>query len=183
MNAPLNGKRVAFLVTDGFEQVELTGPREALEQKGAIVDILADKDGAVRGWNHDKPADEFAVDATFESAHLDLYDALVLPGGVQNADTIRLNPGAQKLVKSHDSAGKALAVICHGAWLLVSSGLAKGKRMTSYKTLQDDIRNAGGNWVDEEVVVDGNLISSRQPADIPAFNDRLISALAASSAR
>lgn len=178
MSAPLNGKRVAFLVTDGFEQVELTGPREALQNNGAVVDILSDKEGTVRGWNHDKPADEFAVDATFENAHLDLYDALVLPGGVQNSDTIRLIPGAQKLVKSHQSANKPLAVICHGAWLLVSSGLAKGKRMTSYKTLQDDIRNAGDTWVDEEVVVDGNLISSRQPDDIPAFNDQLVRALA-----
>ncbi len=179
MSAELNGKRVAFLVTDGFEQVELTGPREALEQSGAVVDILSDKEGTVRGWNHDQPADAFAVDATFESAHLDLYDALVLPGGVQNSDMIRLIPAAQKLVKSHDSAGKPLAVICHGGWLLVSCGLAKGKRLTSYKTLQDDIRNAGGDWVDEEVVVDGNLITSRQPDDIPAFNQQLIKALAA----
>lgn len=180
MTAQLNGKRVAFLVTDGFEQVELTGPREALETNGAVIDILSDKEGTVRGWNHDKPADEFAVDATFESAHLDLYDAIVVPGGVQNSDTIRLIPAAQKLVKSHDSASRPLAVICHGAWLLVSSDLAKGRRMTSYKTSQDDIRNAGGNWVDEAVVVDGNLITSRQPDDIPAFNEQLIKALASS---
>ncbi len=179
MSTDLNGKRVAFLVTDGFEQVELTGPRDALQQRGAVVDILSDKPGSVRGWNHDKPADGFAVDATFEAAHLDLYDALVLPGGVQNSDTIRLIPGAQKLVKSHAAAGRPLAVICHGGWLLVSCGLVEGKRMTSYKTLQDDIRNAGGNWVDEEVVVDGNLISSRQPDDIPAFNEQLIKALQA----
>ncbi len=149
MSAQLNGKRVAFLVTDGFEQVELTGPREALENNGAVVDILGEKEGTVMGWNHDKPADAFTVDATFEGADLDLYDALVLPGGVQNSDTIRIISAAQNLVKSHDAAGKPLAVICHGAWLLVSSGLAKGKRMTSYKTLQDDIRNAGGTWVDE----------------------------------
>ncbi|MFJ4054923.1 type 1 glutamine amidotransferase domain-containing protein [Pseudomonas sp. NPDC089743] len=178
MNAQLSGKRVAFLVTDGFEQVELTGPREALEKSGAVVDILGEKEGTVRGWNHDKPADEFTVDATFDNAQLDLYDALVLPGGVQNSDTIRLIPGAQQLVKSHDAAGRPLAVICHGGWLLISSGLVKGKRMTSYKTLQDDIRNAGGTWVDEQVVVDGNLISSRQPDDIPAFNEQLIKALA-----
>lgn len=178
MSAELNGKRVAFLVTDGFEQVELTGPREALEQRGAVVEILSDKEGEVRGWNHDKPADGFKVDATFDGAHLNLYDALVLPGGVQNSDTIRLIPGAQKLVKSHEAAGKPLAVICHGGWLLVSCGLVKGKRMTSYKTLQDDIRNAGGTWVDEQVAVDGNLITSRQPDDIPAFNEQLIKALA-----
>ena len=178
MSAILNGKRVAFLVTDGFEQVELTGPREATERNGAVVDILSDKEGTVRGWNHDKPADEFAVDATFEGASLDLYDALVLPGGVQNSDTIRIIPAAQKLVKSHDSARRPLAVICHGAWLLVSCGLAKGRRLTSYKTLQDDIRNAGGEWVDEEVVVDGNLITSRKPDDIPAFSEQLVKALA-----
>jgi len=178
MSARLNGKRVAFLVTDGFEQVELTGPREALERNGAVVDILSDEEGTVRGWNHDKPADDFAVDATFEGASLDLYDALVLPGGVQNADTIRIIPAAQKLVKSHDSARKPLAVICHGAWLVVSCGLAKGRRLTSYKTLQDDIRNAGGDWVDEEVVVDGNLITSRKPDDIPAFSEQLVKALA-----
>ncbi|MEW9903725.1 type 1 glutamine amidotransferase domain-containing protein [Pseudomonas putida] len=178
MSAILNGKRVAFLVTDGFEQVELTGPREALERNGAVVDILSDKEGTVRGWNHDKPADEFAVDATFEGASLDLYDALVLPGGVQNSDTIRIIPAAQNLVKSHDSARRPLAVICHGAWLLVSCGLAKGRRLTSYKTLQDDIRNAGGEWVDDAVVVDGNLITSRKPDDIPAFSEQLVKALA-----
>ncbi|MBF8733486.1 type 1 glutamine amidotransferase [Pseudomonas guariconensis] len=178
MSAILNGKRVAFLVTDGFEQVELTGPREALERNGAVVDILSDKEGTVRGWNHDKPADEFAVDATFEGASLDLYDALVLPGGVQNSDTIRIIPAAQNLVKSHDSARRPLAVICHGAWLLVSCGLAKGRRLTSYKTLQDDIRNAGGEWVDDAVVVDSNLITSRKPDDIPAFSEQLVKALA-----
>ena len=178
MATTLSGKRVAFLVTDGFEQAELTGPRDALKQSGAVVDILSEKTGTVRGWNHDKPADEFSVDATFDAASQNLYDALVLPGGVQNSDTIRLIPGAQALVKSHDAAGRPLAVICHGGWLLVSSELVKGRRMTSYKTLKDDLRNAGAEWVDEEVVVDGNLISSRQPDDIPAFNQKLIEALA-----
>ncbi|AIZ35113.1 type 1 glutamine amidotransferase domain-containing protein [Pseudomonas sp. K1(2024)] len=177
MTAQLNGKRVAFLVTDGFEQVELTGPRDALLQAGAQVDVLGEETGSVRGWNHDKPADAFQVDATFDDAQDTTYDAIVLPGGVQNSDTIRLISGAQKLVKSHAAAGKPLAVICHGGWLLISCDLVKGKRMTSFKTLQDDIRNAGGQWVDEEVVVDGNLISSRQPDDIPAFNAQLIKAL------
>ena len=177
MTAQLNGKRVAFLVTDGFEQVELTGPRDALLQAGAQVDVLGEETGSVRGWNHDKPADAFQVDATFDDAQSTTYDAIVLPGGVQNSDTIRLISGAQKLVKSHAAVGKPLAVICHGGWLLISCDLVKGKRMTSFKTLQDDIRNAGGQWVDEEVVVDGNLISSRQPDDIPAFNAQLIKAL------
>lgn len=177
MAQSLNGKRVAILVVDGFEQAELTGPKEALEQSGVKVDILSESSGTVKGWNHDKPADDFTVDLTFEAANVDQYDAVVLPGGVQNSDTIRLNPAAQKIVKSIDSAGKPVAVICHGGWLLVSSGLVKGKTMTSYKTLKDDIVNAGGNWVDQEVVTDGNLISSRQPDDIPAFNEKLLAAL------
>ncbi|MBF8778754.1 type 1 glutamine amidotransferase domain-containing protein [Pseudomonas fulva] len=177
MTSSLNGKRVAFLVTDGFEQAELTGPRDALRQAGATVDILSQQPGKVRGWNHDQPADEFDVDATFDDAAANLYDAIVLPGGVQNSDTIRLVPGAQKLVKSHAASNKPLAVICHGGWLLVSCDLLKGRRLTSYKTLQDDIRNAGGDWVDQEVVVDGNLISSRQPDDIPAFNKAILAAL------
>lgn len=178
MGTELNGKRVAILVTDGFEQVELTGPRDALQQAGAQVHVLSEKQGTVRGWNHDEPADKFKVDGTFDSASASaLYDAVVLPGGVQNSDTIRLVEGAQKIVKSHDAAGKPIAVICHGGWLLISSGLTQGKRMTSFKTLQDDLHNAGAEWVDEEVVVDKNLISSRQPDDIPAFNKALIQAL------
>lgn len=177
MTTPLSGKRVAMLVTDGFEQVELTGPREALEQSGARVDILSAEPGTVKGWNHDKPADDFPVDTTFAQADGAVYDAIVLPGGVQNSDTIRINTAAQALVKAHDAAGKPLAVICHGAWLLVSSNLVKDRKLTSYKTLRDDIINAGGLWLDDAVVTDGNLISSRQPDDIPAFNAQLLSAL------
>lgn len=177
MTTSLSGKRVAFLVTDGFEQVELTGPRDALQQAGATVDILSEKAGQVKGWNHDKPADDFAVDATFDDAQANVYDAVILPGGVQNSDTIRLSEGAQSIVKKHATDKKPLAVICHGGWLLISSGLVDGRRMTSFKTLQDDLRNAGAQWVDEEVVVDGNLISSRQPDDIPAFNKAIVDAL------
>ncbi|MDB5996315.1 MAG: putative protease [Pseudomonas sp.] len=179
MSNSLNGKRVAILVTDGFEQVELTGPKEALEQAGAQVDILSAKEGQVKGWNHDKPADDFKVDQTFKGAGIEQYDAVVLPGGVQNSDTIRIDLDAQHLVKTGTSAGKPIAVICHGSWLLVSAGLVRGKTMTSYETLKDDLVNAGANWVDKEVVTDGNLISSRQPDDIPAFNRELISALSA----
>lgn len=179
MSTSLNGKRVAILVTDGFEQVELTGPKQALEEAGAQVDILCAEEGQVKGWNHDKPADDFDVDQTFKSATIDQYDALVLPGGVQNSDTIRIDLNAQHLVKTATSAGKPIAVICHGSWLLVSAGLVRGKSITSYKTLKDDLENAGANWVDKEVVTDGNLISSRQPDDIPAFNRELISALSA----
>ncbi|MCY1396477.1 putative cysteine protease YraA [compost metagenome] len=177
MPLALKGKRVAILVTDGFEQVELTGPKSALEQSGVQVDILSDKSGKVKGWNHDKPADDFKVDNTFEAANIAEYDAIVLPGGVQNSDQIRCMPAAQKLIKTHNSEGKPIAVICHGGWLLVSAGLVKGKTMTSYKTLKDDITNAGGRWVDQEVVTDGNLISSRQPDDIPAFSKQLIEAM------
>ncbi|WP_447772234.1 type 1 glutamine amidotransferase domain-containing protein [Pseudomonas kilonensis] len=176
---PLNNKRIAILVTDGFEQAELTGPQQALEQAGVKVDIVSAREGQVKGWNHDQPADDFRIDLTFKAANVEQYDAVVLPGGVQNSDTIRIDADAQKLVKGFEAAGKPIAVICHGGWLLVSSGLVKGKTMTSYKTLKDDLVNAGANWVDKEVVKDGTLISSRQPDDIPAFNRELISALSA----
>ncbi|MFW9267256.1 type 1 glutamine amidotransferase domain-containing protein [Pseudomonas sp. NR3] len=179
MPGSLNDKRVAILVTDGFEQAELTGPKQALEQAGAKVEIVSASEGQVKGWNHDQPADDFQVDLTFKAANVEQYDAVVLPGGVQNSDTIRIDPDAQNLVKGFEAAGKPIAVICHGGWLLVSSGLVKGKTMTSYKTLKDDLTNAGANWVDQEVVKDGKLISSRQPDDIPAFNRELISALSA----
>ena len=179
MPGSLNDKRVAILVTNGFEQAELTGPKQALEQAGAKVEIVSASEGQVKGWNHYKPADDFKVDLTFKAANIDQYDAVVLPGGVQNSDTIRIDTDAQNLVKGFDAAGKPIAVICHGGWLLVSSGLVKGKTMTSYKTLKDDLVNAGANWVDQEVVKDGTWISSRQPDDIPAFNRELISALSA----
>ncbi|MEX0163904.1 type 1 glutamine amidotransferase [Pseudomonas brassicacearum] len=179
MPGSLNNKRVAILVTDGFEQAELTGPQQALEQAGVKVDIISAREGQVKGWNHDQPADDFRIDLTFKAANVEQYDAVVLPGGVQNSDTIRIDADAQKLVKGFEAAGKPIAVICHGGWLLVSSGLVKGKTMTSYKTLKDDLVNAGANWVDKEVVKDGTLISSRQPDDIPAFNRELISALSA----
>jgi protease I len=179
MPGSLNDKRVAILVTNGFEQAELTGPKQALEQAGAKVEIVSASERQVKGWNHDKPADDFKVDLTFKAANIDQYDAVVLPGGVQNSDTIRIDTDAQNLVKGFDAAGKPIAVICHGGWLLVSSGLVKGKTMTSYKTLKDDLVNAGANWVDQEVVKDGTWISSRQPDDIPAFNRELISALSA----
>jgi protease I len=179
MTNSLNGKRVAFLVTDGFEQIELTGPQQALEQAGAKVDILSAEAGKVKGWNHDKPADDFKVDQTFQAASIEQYDAVVLPGGVQNSDTIRIDQDAQHLVKTGASAGKPIAVICHGSWLLISAGLVNGKTLTSYQTLKDDLVNAGAHWVDKEVVKDGNLISSRNPDDIPAFSRELITALSA----
>lgn len=179
MNPSIKGKRVALLVTDGFEQVELTGPRQALEQAGATVHILAPTAGTVTGWHHTTPADRFRVDHTFDSVRIDDYDALVLPGGVVNADTLRTDPLAQELVRDAARADKPIAVICHGAWLLASADLVKGKTLTSWPSLSDDLRNAGAHWVDQEVMVDGRLISSRKPDDIPAFNQRLLEALAA----
>ncbi|BAP42870.1 type 1 glutamine amidotransferase [Pseudomonas sp. 21LCFQ02] len=177
MSTSLQGKRVAFLVTDGFEQVELTGPQQALEAAGAATEILSSQSGQVKGWNHDQPADDFKVDRTFKQAAEQNYDAVVLPGGVQNSDTIRIDPDAQHIVRLINGQNRPLAVICHGSWLLISADLVRGKKLTSYKTLKDDLDNAGADWVDEPVVIDGNLISSRDPNDIPAFNEALLKAL------
>ncbi|MFC3608250.1 type 1 glutamine amidotransferase domain-containing protein [Stutzerimonas tarimensis] len=179
MSNDLSGKRVAILVTDGFEQVELTAPKEALEQAGAQTDIISAAGGEVTGWNHTTPADSFAVDKTFDSVNADQYDAVLLPGGVVNGDTIRTNTTAQQLLRHVAAANKPIAVICHGAWILSSAGLVKGRKMTSWPSLADDLRNAGALWVDEQVVVDGGLISSRKPDDLPAFNEALIRVLGA----
>ena len=179
MTQSLNGKRVAILVTEGFEQVELTGPQEALEKAGATAQIVSAKNGEVTGWNHTTPASKFHVDKTFDDLDMNDYDAVLLPGGVVNSDTIRTDETAQKLVRDAAVANKPIAVICHGGWLLISAGLVKGKRMTSWPSLTDDLKNAGADWVDQEVVVDGQLISSRKPDDIPAFSQALIQALSA----
>lgn len=170
----LTGMTVAVLVTDGFEQVEFTAPIEALKKADAAVKVIADKPGKVQGFNHDTKADQFDVDLTFADASPEEFDAVLLPGGVINGDQIRIIPEAQNLVREIDDDGKMVAAICHGAWLLVSAGLVEGRTLTSWPTLQDDIRNAGGKWVDQEVVVDGNLVTSRKPGDIPAFNQKLV---------
>ena len=174
MDTTLTGMNIAILVTDGFEQSEFTEPRAALEQQGASTKVISSKRGKVQGFNHDTKADQFDVDLTFEEADAKDFDAVLLPGGVMNGDQIRIIPEAQRFVRDIDDDGKPIAAICHGGWLLVSSGLAEGRTMTSWPTLQDDIRNAGGNWVDQEVVVDGNLVTSRKPGDIPAFNAKMI---------
>lgn len=179
MSLSASGKRVALLVTDGFEQAELTGPKEALEKAGYTAEIVSAKPGTVTGWNHTTPADSFPVDTTFDAAKIEDYAAIVLPGGVVNSDTIRTDAKAQALVKGAAQANKPIAVICHGGWILASTGLVKGKTMTSWLSLTDDLKNAGATWVDKEVVVDGNLISSRKPDDIPAFNQKLLDALSA----
>lgn len=178
MDQTLTGMRVAILVTDGFEQAEFTEPRAALEQADATIKVISnDKHCKVKGYHHDVAADEFDVDMTFAEVDTMDFDAVLLPGGSVNASQIRNIPEAQQIVREMDEEGKPIAVICHGAWLLVSAGLVEGRTLTSWPSLQNDIQNAGGNWVDQEVVVDGNLISSRKPADIPAFNAKIMEVL------
>ncbi len=174
MDTKLNGRKVAILVTDGFEQVELTKPREALEAAGATTSILAPKSGKVQGMNHDEKGDQFDVDRKIADSDPADFDAVLLPGGVMNADNLRMDENARNFVRAMDKSGKPVAVICHGPWLLVSADLVDGRTMTSYHTVQDDIRNAGGEWVDRDVVRDGNWVSSRKPDDIPAFNEAAI---------
>lgn len=176
----LSGKKVAVLATDFFEEPELTEPVKALKDAGAEVEIIAPKPGEIKGLQHVDPGQSVKVDKTLDEASPDDYDALVLPGGAVNADRLRMDKKARDfVVKMMDELGKPTAVICHAPWLLASAGLARGKKLTSFFTIQDDMRNAGADWTDEEVVVDGNLITSRNPDDIPAFNQALISALAA----
>lgn len=179
--ATLKDLNVAILATDGFEQVELTGPRHSLQTEGARTVLISARADPILGMHHDKPGDRFPVDLTFLQAATEhgVFDALLLPGGVVNADEIRMQPKAQEFVRAMFDAGKPVAVICHGAWLLISAGVVKGRKMTSWPSLQDDLRNAGAEWVDEEVVVDGNLVSSRKPDDIPAFNRAFIEVLQA----
>jgi protease I len=175
----LTGKRVAIIATDNFEEAELLEPRDALTRAGAEVKIYSagtDPIQAVKGDT--EKTQKIDVDGTFDDLDVSSVDALIVPGGTVNADTIRTDPRAQAIVRAVDEARKPLAVICHGPWLLVSAGLVKGRRLTSYPSLADDVRNAGGEWVDDEVVVDGNLITSRKPDDLPAFIKALEDALA-----
>ena len=176
----LNGLRVAILVTDDFEQVEMTEPKKALEQAGASTKIISPKSAQIQGMNHDVKADIFPVDMTLDQANPSDFDAVLLPGGALNADSLRMVPNAQEFVRQIDGHGKPIAVICHAPWLLVSAGLVKGKTMTSYYTIQDDIRNAGANWVDQELVRDGTWVSSRSPKDLPAFNQGMVELFAGS---
>lgn len=177
--ADLTDKHVAMIVEDDFEQAEFTGPKEILEKAGATVDVISPVSGPLQGLNHIDKADTFERDKALEDTDFDQYDAIVLPGGAINADALRMNRQAQNVVTEFFEEGKPVAAICHAPWLLASAGLIKGKKLTSYETIQDDIRNAGGTWVDQEVVVDGNLITSRKPDDVPAFSNALIGALSA----
>jgi protease I len=178
MKTRLEGRTVAMLVTDGFEQSELSGPKEALEEAGATVHIVAPKADQVQGLKHMEKGDTFPVDVLLEEVKPEEYWGLVLPGGVVNADHIRMDPKAVQFVRDFQGKGKMIAAICHGPWILIEADAVKGRRMTSYASLKTDLRNAGAQWVDEEVVVDGPLITSRKPADLPAFNAAIIDALA-----
>jgi protease I len=174
MSAKLQGKKIAIVATDGFEQVELTEPRKALEAAGATVDVISPKSGEIKGWNHTDWGETIKVDKTLEEAKPADYDGLVLPGGQINPDRLRMEPKAVAFVADFFHSGKPVGAICHGPWMLVEAGVVKKKTLTSWPSVRTDIRNAGGHWVDEEVVTDGNLTTSRKPDDIPAFNERLI---------
>jgi protease I len=170
----IDGMKVAILATDGFEEVELVDPRNALDSAGAKTTLIAPHGGSIQGFKHHDKAGTVKVDATFGDANVDDFDAILLPGGALNADALRAVPEAKQFVQKLFGAGKPIAVICHGPWILASAGLLKGRTITSYHTIQDDLRNAGARWEDREVVRDGNLVSSRKPADIPAFDRAMI---------
>lgn len=169
----LDGIRVAILVDTDFEQVELTEPKKALDDAGATTRIISPRN-SVTGMKHDEKKDEFRVDLPLDRANADEFDAILLPGGALNADALRVNPKAQEFVRKMDEAGKPMAVICHAPWLLVSAGIAKGRHLTSYHTIQDDMRNAGARWEDRDCIRDRNLVTSRQPSDLPVFNREMI---------
>ncbi len=170
----LSNLRVAVLAADGFEEAELTEPVKALQEAGARVEVLSTKSGKIQAFRHHDKGTTVSVDRLLDQAQPSEYDAVLLPGGALNADTLRMEPKVQSFLQEMQQAGKPFASICHAPWELVSANLVKGRTLTSYYTIQDDIRNAGGNWVDREVVVDGNWITSRQPDDIPAFNQEML---------
>jgi len=174
MAQKLSGKRVAVVATDGFEQAELTEPMKALQDAGAKAEIVSPKSGQIQGWKHFDKADFFKVDKTIDQASPDDYDALMLPGGVANPDQLRLSEKAIQFIKSFVDAKKPIAAICHGPWTLIDAGAVRGRKMTSWPSLKADLKNAGAQWVDQEVVTDQGLVTSRKPDDIPAFNRKMI---------
>ena len=178
MPESLQNIRVAILVDNGFEQVELTEPKKALETAGAKALIVSPQSQQVQGWQTKQWGDQFHVDVPLDMADPDQFDALLLPGGVMNPDKLRMQPDAVEFARAFINEGKPVAAICHGPWLLVEANAVKGKTVTSWPSLQTDIRNAGGHWVDQEAVVDGNVLTSRKPDDIPAFNQRMVSLFA-----
>jgi protease I len=179
----LNGKKVAILVAEGFEQSELTGPRKILEEAGAKTEIVSPAQGEVQGWNHFDKADRFRVDVPVDAAKAEDYDALLLPGGVANPDQLRTNAKAVQFVKRFVESGKPVGVICHGPWTLIEAGVVKGRKLTSWPSLKTDLVNAGASWVDQEVVVDKGIVSSRKPADIPAFSRKLVEVIGEGKSR
>jgi protease I len=170
----LDGKRIAFLATDGVEQVEYTGPRKALEDAGATCELVSPKTDKIQALNHLDKADTFPVDVNLDQADPNLYDAMVQPGGVANPDMLRMDPRAVRFVRAFFDAGKPVGVICHGPWMLIEADQVRGRTVTSWPSLRTDLRNAGANWVDQEVVTDRGVTTSRKPDDIPAFAERLI---------
>jgi protease I len=179
----LNGKRIAFLATDMVEQVELTEPWKAVAQAGATPELVSLEEGEIQGFNHYDKADTFPVDRTVDEASTSDYDGLVLPGGVGNPDTLRMDEDAVAFVRGFVEGGKPVAAICHGPWTLVEADVVRGRTLTSFPSIRTDIRNAGGNWVDEEVVADDGLISSRKPDDLPAFCATLVEEFARAPVR
>jgi protease I len=178
MKSNLAGKKVAILVTDGFEQSELTGPKEALEKAGAATSIVSPAGSTVRGWEDKKWGKSFRVEVALKNAESEDFDALLLPGGVMNPDKLRMDKSAVEFISAFFDEGKPVGAICHGPWTLIEAGVVSGKRMTSWPSIQTDLRNAGAEWVDEQVVVDNGLVTSRKPADIPAFSRKLIEEIA-----
>jgi len=174
MPGRLQGKKVAILITDGFEQVEMTEPRKALQDEGAETVIVSPKDGKVKGWQHTDWGDEFPVDRPLSAARADDFDALLLPGGVMNPDHLRQDRHAVEFVRDFFEAHKPVAAICHGPWMLAEAGVVEGRKVTSFPSIQTDLKNAGANWVDQEVVTDQGLVTSRKPDDIPAFNRKMV---------
>lgn len=178
MTADLKGKKVAILVADGFEQSEFEQPRQALEDAGATTYVISPEEDEVTAWDEDDFGDSFDVDVPLSEANADEYDALLLPGGVMNPDTLRTIPEAVKFARAFFEAGKPVSAICHGPQLLIEAGVVRGRHLTSYPSLQTDLRNAGATWSDEAVVTDQGLVTSRRPADIPRFNEKMIEEIA-----
>ena len=174
MAGELQGKKIAFIATEGVEQVELTEPWKAVEQAGATPELISIEDSKFHAWNHFEQGDTFTPDKTAEEAQIEDYDGLVLPGGVANPDQLRTDENVVSFIRDFAASGKPIGVICHGSWTLIEAGVVDGRKITSWPSLQTDLRNAGANWVDEEVVVDAGLVSSRKPADLPTFNAKIV---------
>ena len=180
MAQDIKGRRVAILATDGVEQIELTSPREALENAGAKCVLISPRDGEIQGFKHHDKADKLEVELALSKADANDFDAVLLPGGVINGDAMRIEKKGQQFLQEIDRAGKPIFVICHGGWILINAGLVKGHTITTWPTLEIDMRNAGAIWKDDQCVRDGNWVSSRKPDDLPAFNSEIVKCLAAS---